>query len=150
MRLSSLLSPFGLLIMISHQGLITVRARLGEEGKTALERRIATVTTRGRSPLPRLPGVALFLPGSGRAPQAPHVHTGMHPQHEALQWHVLRPLCPAGVGQPLLVHHENRRVGPAEDFGGVESRFLHPAKIFRSASSAGCMVRGPGRSILGT
>jgi hypothetical protein len=23
----------------------------------------------------------------------------------------------------------------------VENRFLHPAKIFRSASSAGCMVR---------
>ena len=56
---------------------------------------------------------------------------------------VLRPLCPAGVGQPLLVHHENRRVGPADHFGGVENRFLHHAQMVRSASSAGCMVRGP-------
>ena len=54
---------------------------------------------------------------------------------------VLRPLCPADVGQPLLVHHESRRVGPADHFGGVESRFVHPAKMVRSASSAGCMVR---------
>ena len=35
---------------------------------------------------------------------------------------------------------------PAEDFGGMESWFLHPAKIFRSASSA---LHGA-RSILGT
>ena len=56
---------------------------------------------------------------------------------------VLRPLCPADMAQPLLVHHESRRVGPADHFGGVESRFLHPAKMARSASSAGCMVRGP-------
>jgi hypothetical protein len=63
---------------------------------------------------------------------------------------VLWPLCPADVGQPLLVHHESRRVGPADHFGGVESRFLHPAKMVRSASSAGCMGAGRGRSILGT
>eukprot|EP01046_Picozoa_sp_COSAG06_P052701 COSAG06_NODE_8921_length_2032_cov_1.497155_1_plen_179_part_00 len=37
--------------------------------------------------------------------------------------------------------HGNRRVGPADHFGGVESRFLHPAQMVRSASSAGCMVR---------
>ena len=45
--------------------------------------------------------------------------------------------------QPLLVHHENRRVGPAEDFGQVRMGVPHLPKIFRSASSAGCMVRGP-------
>ena len=45
------------------------------------------------------------------------------------------------MAQLLLVHHESRRVGPADHFGGVESRFLHPAKMVRSASSAGCMVR---------
>ena len=38
---------------------------------------------------------------------------------------VLRPLCPAGVGQPLLVHHENRRVGPADHFGQVRMGVPH-------------------------
>ena len=56
---------------------------------------------------------------------------------------VLRPLCPADVGQPLLVHHESRRVGPAEDYGLVRMGVPHQTVIFRSASSAGFMVRGP-------
>ena len=43
--------------------------------------------------------------------------------------------------QPLLVHHENRRVGLAEDYGSVRMGVPHRAVIFRSASSAGCMVR---------
>eukprot|EP01046_Picozoa_sp_COSAG06_P002619 COSAG06_NODE_94_length_24612_cov_12.885041_13_plen_199_part_00 len=56
---------------------------------------------------------------------------------------VLWPLCPADVGQPLLVHHESRRVGPAEDYGPVRMGVPHRTVIFRSASSAGFMVRGP-------
>jgi hypothetical protein len=56
---------------------------------------------------------------------------------------VLRPLCPANVAQPLLVHHENRRVGPAEHLGQVESRFPHLPQMFRSASSAGCSHGAP-------
>ena len=47
------------------------------------------------------------------------------------------------VGSASETPYESRRVGPADHFGGVESRFLHPAKMVRSASSAGCMVRGP-------
>eukprot|EP01046_Picozoa_sp_COSAG06_P046058 COSAG06_NODE_6468_length_2922_cov_10.080411_3_plen_95_part_00 len=54
---------------------------------------------------------------------------------------VLRPLCPADVAQPLLVHHESQRVGPAEDYGALRMGIPQRPVIFRSASSAGCMVR---------
>ena len=54
---------------------------------------------------------------------------------------VLRPLCPADVGQPLLVHRESRRVGLADHLGPVRMGVPHRPQMVRSASSAGCMVR---------
>jgi hypothetical protein len=56
---------------------------------------------------------------------------------------VLRALCPAGVAQPLLVRHESRRVGPAEDYGQVWNAHPHLTVIFRSASSSAAWGAGP-------
>ena len=55
----------------------------------------------------------------------------------------LRPLCPAGVGQPLPVHHESRRVGRAGHLGPVEN--TTGPKCFEAPSS---LLHN--RSILGT
>jgi hypothetical protein len=52
--------------------------------------------------------------------------------------------CATGAAwraKPLLVHHESRRVGPAEHFGQVRVGIPHLPQMFRSASSAGCIVR---------
>jgi hypothetical protein len=65
-----------------------------------------------------------------------HLELGLDERRAAGCLRVPRPLCPAGVGQPLLVHHENRRVGLAEDFGQARMGVLHLPVIFRSVSSA--------------
>ena len=86
-------------------------------------------------------------------------HTGIAPAKGAIAgtFHcclpVLRPLRPADVAQPLRVHHESRRVGPAGQDGALMMGIPRRASLFRSASSAACMVRraaGRRRSILGT
>jgi hypothetical protein len=56
----------------------------------------------------------------------------------------LRPLCPADVGQPLLVHQRAGELGRRNIWGRVESRFPHRPQIpVRSSNWSP-------RSILGT